>query len=202
MKKLLCLLGVLSFAWPGTLSAQDRAAELVAGLAAELRALKGYEVEFEVAAGEYRAQGVYTVCGDSYHLRMGDAEVFGDGADRFEISHSRREIVVGTVDAAGRNILDNPVHAFDFLSRDYAPSLRWERDGEAAVALAPLSGSASPAGDIELTVSVAPLRPRSVVYEFDGERIEVRILRFAPIGGPLAAFDRTAYADYEWIDFR
>ena len=202
MKKLLCLLGVLAFAWPGVLPAQDRAAELVAGLAAELRALNGYEVEFEVAAGEYRAQGAYTVCGDSYHLRMGDAEVFGAGVERFKISHGRREIVVGTVDAAGRNILDNPVHAFDFLCRDYAPSLLWERDGEAAVALAPLAGSASPAGGIELTVSVAPLRPRSVVYDFDGERIEVHIFRFAPAGGPLAAFDRTAYADYEWIDFR
>ena len=60
----------------------------------------------------------------------------------------------------------------------------------------------SPEAPRPQAVSVAPLRPRSVVYDFDGERIEVHILRFAPAGGPPAAFDRTAYADYEWIDFR
>lgn len=203
MKKLVCLLGVLSFAWPGALWAQGRAAEIVADLSAEFQALKGYEIEFEVAVGEYRGRGSYSVSGSGYHLLMGDAEVFCDGTDRFEVSHSRKEVTVAAADTASRNILDNPVHAFDFLDSEYVPSLLREQDGEAVVLLRPVSGGSGLSGDITLTVSVqSPLQPKSIVYEFDGEQVVVRILRFALSAAPPETFDRAACTGYEWIDFR
>ena len=203
MKKyVVCLLSLVCLLWPGAMRAQSRAEEVVAALSAQMRALKGYEIGFEVAMGEYRSTGSYSVSGDGYYLTMGNNEVFADGSTRFEVSHDRREITIGRTDPASRNILDNPVRAFDFLGSEYAPSLLWERGGEAAVLLKPAVAGGVFAGDITLVVAVPSLRPRSIAYDFDGERITVRILRFEPFAGPLPAFDRAACPDYEWIDFR
>ncbi len=187
---------------PPAVLAQSRAEEVVAALSAQMRALEGYEIGFEVAMGEYRGTGSYFVSGDSYYLVMGDNEVFADGSTRFEVSNSRREIIVGETDAASRSLLDNPVRAFDFLDSEYVPSLLWERDGATAVQLTPAAGSGAPTGNITLVVATASLRPQSIVYDFDGGQVTVRILRFGPFAGPLRTFDRAAYPDYEWIDFR
>ena len=46
------------------------------------------------------------------------------------------------------------------------------------------------------------MRPRSLDYDFDGERVTVRILGIEPLRKALPAFDRSAFAAYEWIDFR
>lgn len=203
MKKIVvCLLGLVCLLWPGAMQAQNRAEEVVAALSAQFRALKGYEIGFEVAMGDYRGRGSYFVSGDSYYLAMGDNEVFADGSTRFEVSNSRREITIGEVDPASRNILDNPVRAFDFLGSEYAPSLLWERSGETAVLLKPAAGSGALSGNITLVAAVPSMRPQSIAYDFDGEQITVRILRFEPFAGPLPVFDRAAYPDYEWIDFR
>nr|WP_290016500.1 hypothetical protein [uncultured Alistipes sp.] len=201
-KAVVCLLGVVCMLLPTAVLAQSRAEEVVAALSAQMRALEGYEIGFEVAMGEYRGTGSYFVSGDSYYLVMGDNEVFADGSTRFEVSNSRREIIVGETDAASRSLLDNPVRAFDFLDSEYAPSLLWERDGATAVQLTPTAGSGAPTGNITLVVATASLRPQSIVYDFDGGQVTVRILRFGPFAGPLRTFDRAAYPDYEWIDFR
>lgn len=202
MKKyVVCLLGAVCMLLPMAVLAQDRAEEVVAALSAQFRALKGYEIGFEVSMGEYRGTGSYFVLGDSYYLAMGDNEVFADSSVRYEVSNSRKEIVIGETNAASRNLLDNPVRAFDFLDSEYAPSLLWERNGETAVLLTPAAGSGA-AGDITLVVATASMRPQSVAYDFDGEQVAVRILRLEPFAGPLPAFDRAACPGYEWIDFR
>lgn len=201
-KAVVCLLSVVCMLLPAAMQAQTRAEEVVAALSAQFRTLKGYEIGFEVAMGDYRGTGSCFVSGDSYYLVMGDNEVFADGTTRFEVNNGRKEIVVGETDPSSRSILDNPVHAFDFLGSEYAPSLLWERNGETAVLLKPAAGSASPSGNITLVVASLSMRPVSVAYEFDGEQITVRILRFEPFAGPVRTFDRAACPDYEWIDFR
>ena len=95
----------------------------------------------------------------SYYLVLGDAEVFADGAVRREVDNRRREVTVTEVDTASRNILNNPVRAFDFLGSEYAPSLVSEADGRAVVRLTPAAGNDSPAGDVTLTVDTATMRP-------------------------------------------
>lgn len=183
-------------------AAAGRADEILEKLAAGFRAMGPYEVDFQVTAGEYRADGRYAVEGERYYLTLGDAEVFCDGATRCEIDNRRREITVDEVDASSRNILNNPAHAFDFLGTAYSAALAWERDGQAAVTLTPTDRQTAASGTVTVTVSTATMRPLSLAYDYDGERVTVAILRIEPLDGPLETFDKGAYAGYEFIDFR
>lgn len=191
----------LGSALPGR-AAEPRAAEILERLAAGFRAMAAYEVTFAVAAGDYAAAGRYDVAGESYYLALGDAEVFGDGAVRYEVDNRRREVTVSGMEAGSRNILNDPVHAFDFLDSTYAAALAWERDGRAAVTLTPASQEAVASGTVTVTVSTATMRPESLAYEYDGERVVISVTGIAPLETPLPAFDRAKYAGYEFIDFR
>lgn len=187
---------------PAASTAADRAAEIVKGLADTFREMKGYAVSFAVTAGGHTSQGRYAVEGERYYLTLSDAEVFGDGALRYEVDNRRREVTVDRVDTRSRNILNNPVRAFDFLGSDYASRLLWERDGRAAVRLTPVGQNPSAILHIDVVVSTSAMRPQSLTYDYDGERIEVAVERIEPLAAPLRRFDRKAYADYELIDFR
>lgn len=182
--------------------AADRAAEILERLAAGFRAMPGYGVNFEVASGDYMARGSYVVAGKNYYLVLGDAEVFADSLVRYEVDNRRREVTVTEVDTASRNILNNPVRAFDFLDSAYTPSLLLEADGQAVVRLTPAPGNDSPAGSITLTVSTDTMLPVSLAYDYDGEQVRVTVLQVAPLAGHIDAFDPKAYEGYELIDFR
>lgn len=103
--------------------AADRAAGILAGVRDGFRALGAYGVSFEVRSDEYVTRGRYAVEGEGYYLVLGDAEVYCDGAVRYEVDNRRREVTIDVVDTDSRNILNNPVHAFDFLGSEYAASL-------------------------------------------------------------------------------
>lgn len=183
-------------------AAQPRATEILERLAAGFRAMDGYGVKFGVVSGDYEARGSYVVEGDSYYLVLGDAEVFADSVVRYEIDNRRREVTVTEVDAASRNILNNPVRAFDFLGSEYIPALVSEAGGRAVVRLTPAAGNDSPAGSVTVTVDTAAMRPLSLSYDYDGEQVQVGILGIAPLAGHVRLFDKNAYAGYEFIDFR
>ena len=182
--------------------AAGRADAILAGVSDGFRALGAYGVSFEVRSDEYVTRGRYAVEGENYYLVLGDAEVYCDGAVRYEVDNRRREVTVTEVDTASRNILNNPVRAFDFLGSEYTPSLVSEADGRAVVRLTPAAGNDSPAGDVTLTVDTATMRPRSLSYDYDGEQVLVNVLEVAPLAGHVRRFDKNAYAGYEFIDFR
>lgn len=200
MKRWLLLLAMA--AGVGTVSAAGRAAEILEGLAAGFRAMKGYEVDFVIEAGDYRAEGSYAVQGAGYALSLGDAEVYGDEKVRYEVDTDRREVTIAGVDSTSRNILNNPVRAFDFLGDDYRAELLSETGGKAVVRLTPVEGSGASAGTVAVTVSTATMRPEQLDYDYDGERIRVVVRRVAPLAGPLARFERSRFEGYEFIDFR
>ena len=184
-------------------SAAGRAEEILGRVAEGFRAMKDYTVRFEVAADEYRTPGSYAVRGGSYYLRLGDdAEVYSDGRLRYEVDNRRREVTIDVVDTDSRNILNNPVHAFDFLGSEYAASLAGEQEGHAVVRLTPAPGNTSSAGNIVLTVDTAAMRPVSLRYDYDGEQVQVSVLGIKPLETPLKAFAKDNYAGYEFIDFR
>ena len=183
-------------------AAQPRATEILERLAAGFRAMDGYGVKFGVVSGDYEARGSYVVEGDSYYLVLGDAEVFADGAVRREVDNRRREVTIDVVDTGSRNILNNPVHAFDFLGSEYAASLAGEQEGRAVVRLTPAPGNTSSAGNIVLTVDTAAMRPVSLRYDYDGEQVQGSVLGIKPLETPLKAFAKDNYAGYEFIDFR
>lgn len=182
--------------------AADRAEEILRDLAAGFRAMPSYGVNFEVASGDYKARGSYVVEGERYYLVLGDAEVYADSLVRYEVDNRRREVTVTEVDTASRNILNNPVRAFDFLDSAYTPSLLSEADGQAVVRLTPAPGNDSPAGNITVTVATAAMRPLSLAYDYDGEQVRVAVLQVAPLAGHIVSFDPKAYEGYEVIDFR
>lgn len=180
----------------------DRAAGILAGVSDGFRALGAYGVSFEVRSDEYVTRGRYAVEGENYYLVLGDAEVYCDGAVRYEVDNRRREVTIDVVDTGSRNILNNPVHAFDFLGSEYAASLAGEQEGRAVVRLTPAPGNTSSAGNIVLTVDTAAMRPVSLRYDYDGEQVQVSVLGIKPLETPLKAFAKDNYAGYEFIDFR
>lgn len=182
--------------------AADRAAGILAGVRDGFRALGAYGVSFEVRSDEYVTRGRYAVEGEGYYLVLGDAEVYCDGAVRYEVDNRRREVTIDVVDSDSRNILNNPVHAFDFLGSEYAASLAGEQEGRAVVRLTPAPGNTSSAGNIVLTVDTAAMRPVSLRYDYDGEQVQVSVLGIKPLETPLKAFAKDNYAGYEFIDFR
>lgn len=182
--------------------AADRAAGILAGVRDGFRALGAYGVSFEVRSDEYVTRGRYAVEGEGYYLVLGDAEVYCDGAVRYEVDNRRREVTIDVVDTDSRNILNNPVHAFDFLGSEYAASLAGEQEGHAVVRLTPAPGNTSSAGNIVLTVDTAAMRPVSLRYDYDGEQVQVSVLGIKPLETPLKAFAKDNYAGYEFIDFR
>lgn len=200
MKKILFLL-LLALGAFGA-AAADRAGEILAALADGFRAMGAYEVTFTVAAGDNSVTGDYAVDGERYRMTLADAEVFCDGEVRWEADNRRREVSVDKVDRESRNILDNPAHAFDFVGREYVPELLCERNGVAVVRLRPAAQGASPAGEVTVEVETASMHPRSLSYDYDGERVTVAVERIAPLSSPLGGFDAGKYAGYEFIDFR
>ena len=109
MKKIVFSLGVLLFSALGTTQAAGRAAEIVAGVSAAFRAMKSYSVDFEVTMGEHRMAGNYAVCGETYRIVLGDAEVWFDGKTRHEIDNRRKEVRRFSASAtARRSCCSNP----------------------------------------------------------------------------------------------
>ena len=200
MKRL--LLFVVLLACAGPVAAGNRAAEILGRLAEGFRAMEGYEVSFEIEAGEYRARGRYAVEQKGYCLELGDAEVFCDGSVRYEVDNARREVTIVGVDTSSHNILNNPVGAFDFLDSQYTPELVSESGGRAVVRLDLTDGGEAAAGSVTVTVDTATGRPLALDYDYDGERVHVSVVRVAELSAPIRRFDPSRCAGYEFIDFR
>lgn len=194
-------MAVLCYGMPQS-KAAGRATEILEKLAAGFRAMPGYSVDFEVSAGDYKSRGSYVVEGRCYYLALADAEVFADSVVRYEIDNRRREVTVTEVNRASRNILDNPVRAFDFLGSEYDFSLEGESGGRATVRLVPTAENDTSAGVVTLVVDTSSMRPVSLAYDYDGERVGIRVTGIEPQAGHFRTFDRQAYGGYEFIDFR
>lgn len=202
MKKSLfisCMLSALCFAVG--VSADDRVSVIVERLAAAVKSLGSYEAAFTVRVGEYSGDGRYAVSGRGYNLSLGDVEVFCDGAVRREVNRALREITVDNVDTAARNILSDPVGAFDFIGDDFSAELVSENDGTAVVSLTPKSGGIH-GGVIEVTVDVRTFYPQRLVYRLDGDAVTVDVRKLASSSVPLKTFDPKSFDGYEIIDFR
>lgn len=200
MKRWLLLLALA--AGVEAVSAAGRAEEILGGMAAGFRAMKGYDVDFEIVAGDYRAEGSYAVRGEGYALTLGDAEVYCDGKVRYEVDRARREVTIVGVDTTSRNLLSNPVRAFDLLGDDYRPELLSETGGKAVVRLTPAAGDDAMAGAITVTVDTATMCPERLDYDYDGEQVRVTVRRVESSTSPLDTCDTSRFEGYEWIDFR
>lgn len=182
-------------------AAGGRASEILTRLSERVRTMGNYGVAFSVQAGDNATAGAYTVGGESYYMNMGDAEVYCDGGVRYEVNNRTKEVVIDKVDASSRNILNNPTHAFDLVGGEFTAELLWERGTTAAVKLTPKAGQ-SAMSTMTVTLDTQQLRPVSLEYDFDGDRIEIKVQRFAAEKAAPKAFNRADYRTYEFIDFR
>lgn len=102
------------------LRAADSGALWLNRLQTTVKSLGDYEVRFELSTtDDYAAAGAYRVSGESYIISMPQVRVYGDSKARYEVNERTREVVVDAVDTESRNLLDNPVRAFDFVGEQY-----------------------------------------------------------------------------------
>ena len=179
-----------------------RGVELLKTLAEEFRKLTTYEVAFRVVADEMEVSGRYGVEGEKYALQVGDAEVYSDGVVRYEVDKGHREVVINNVEKLSHNLLDNPVHAFEFVTDEYEVSVVESRQDWAVIRLEPKAESKQSVGSIEVAMNLKSHLPQRVEYNYDGERIVVKIESVGSLSGGVAQFDKRNYKGYEMIDFR
>lgn len=192
---------LLALCVAGGAQADNRSAELLAQLQRSVEAMSGYRVDFAVEAEGHTFSGYYRVCGDSYYMRLGQAEVYCDGKVRREIDPGKREVVVDTVDPSSRNILNNPTRAFTLLDGAFVHETAAEKEGIATLLLSPASAK-SGISRVTLELDTRTMRPRSLVYDADGESVTVRIRGFRAESDPLPLFRSDNYNGFEIIDFR
>ena len=198
MRKLLIL--ILSVFTAMTTMADERSQTVLRSVAEYVSALGAYDAEFAVTAGEYSAKGRYAVAGDTYHIKLDQAEVYSDGKVRYEVDHERKEVNIDVMDLQNRNILDNPTRCFDFVGADYASMVYEEMGGEITLLLR--ANDTSLEGDIYLTVAKNTGRPRKIVYALYEDRIEVNITSLERRKDAVAEYDASRYKGYEIVDFR
>ena len=180
---------------------QAAGSEWLARLQQAVQTLGAYEVLFDVATSDgYATSGSYRVEGERYRMELPGMCVCGDAAVRYEVNEEAREVVVDAVDRQSNNLLDNPVHAFDFVGERYAVEVAGETAERITLRLTPReTGSLA---TIELTVAKSTALPLAVVYGTEGVQITVKINAFRKSSTALPVFRRNDFPDYEWIDFR
>lgn len=199
MKRLWILWAFVGLILP--MQADNRSEELLRGLQHRIEAMEGYRVDFIVEAGGHRYEGYYSVRGESYYMRLLQAEVYCDGEVRYEIDPAKREVVIDRVDPASHNILNNPTRAFRLLDSDFSHETLSEAAGIASILLTPASKRAG-ISRITLHLDSEHFTPRYLAYDADGEMIKITIARLQEEKSSLPSFDSTRYPDYEMIDFR
>ena len=198
LRRTLCLAALICC--PALRAADDAGArEAVERLAARFRAMPEYTVTFTAEGADFAAEGSYAVAGDRYYMRVGDAEVYCDGASKWEVDPAKREVVIDVVDTESRSLLGNPTRAFDFLDDAFRSELLPSEGGMQRLRLTPTDKGAV-MSSVKVDVA-ADGSPRTVTYDLDGERIRIAIRRIEP-SAEVRRFDAGRYAGYEIIDFR
>ncbi len=192
--------------------ADVRSSEVLGKMAAAIKAMKSYRVDFTLYA-DRTAKGVkgsYTVSGESYRVEAGGAEVFSDGKVRYEVNPVDMEVAIDEVNPSDNTIMGNPVRVFDFPADTF-----YHTYGDAAVVdgravdivnVFP-RGEASGVVQITLRIDASTRLPVQISYRLEGvsSPVKVDIDSVKPVSGnveQLFRFDRSKYKSYEIIDFR
>ncbi|MBQ2373899.1 MAG: hypothetical protein II299_02150 [Alistipes sp.] len=193
------IISLLAILAVGVAQAQHSAQEVVGCVAEYVKKLGSYEVKFVINASEYLAEGSYSVAGDDYHIRLPQAEVYSDGEIRYEIDHERKEVNVDVVDLSSRNVLDNPTRCFDFVGEEYDVTIA--EKSEHKVVLRIVATDDAFEGEIYLSAD-AKGKPMELMYKLYEDTIKVEIKSIATHKAKLPTFTKSAYKDYDIIDFR
>ncbi len=198
MRRFITTICLLMLSWSA--AAEEGVWQILQRVSDYMGPQKGYEVRFAIKAEGYNTEGRYCVKGDSYYIEVADAEVYSDGKVRYEVDNIRREVNVDNMDSNSRNIMDNPTRCFDFVEEDYTAEIV-KRDAN-NITLRLQSKDKSVEGEIYLTVNSDSGAPQRVEYLLYDDRMCVEVVAINRAAGNVKSFARSAYKDYEMIDFR
>ena len=197
MRRFFILLLALAFALSARAEGEQ---QLLRRVAEYVKALGSYDAAVDVSADDYKASGSYSVAGDSYYIKVGEAEVYADGKTRYEVDHSRKEVSIDVVDLESYNALDNPTRCFDFVGEEYTSEIVKESDGKSVISL--VSQDEDAEGEILLTVESATGKPLSIAYILYDDRIDISIKSITPRKEAIPTFQKGAFKGYDMVDFR
>lgn len=181
-------------------AAEESVWQILQRVSAYMDSEVGYEAQFEIKAVGYASKGSYCVKGDSYYINITDAEVYSDGDVRYEVDNIRKEVNIDQMDYASRNILDNPTRCFDFVEEDYSAEVISRADKSVTIKLQ--AKDVAIEGEIYITIIVATGAPTKLEYKLYDEKVEVNVISIDHQAKGVKEFKRSAYQDYEIIDFR
>ncbi len=180
--------------------ADERSKTLLAALQRRVEQMAGYAVTFTLQIDEREMAGRYVVRGEHYYMQVGEAEVYADGEARYEVDPTKHEVVVDVVDLSSHNMLQNPTRAFTFLEHDFDHAFSSEAAGQATLLLRPKAYKSL--SEVTLVLDTKSFTPRLLVYDTDGDRLQIVITSFEESVAPIPSFDPARYIDFELIDFR
>ena len=198
MRRLCLLIFAMFISWSAT--AEESVWQMLQRVSLFMNAEKGYEVKFSIEAEGFSSKGRYCVKGDSYYIEIAEAEVYSDGEVRYEVDKSRREVNIDVMNNESRNILDNPTRCFDFVEEEYTAEIVEQSGGDVTLKLR--STDEKVEGDILLTIEHSTGKPKSLEYMLYDDNILVRVENIEHKSDGVKSFSRSAYKDYEMIDFR
>lgn len=190
-------------------SADGGSEKMLDDLAARIKAMGPYKVAFSMSAESSGVAGEYIVSGNKFYIKVPGIEVASDGVQRTEINHETKEIALDKPATASRNILSNPVGAFEFANDNFTSSyLGTETVNGKSCDMIKLVPKQKGSNILSLTLAVdkASGLPRSLSYSAEGiaGQVAVFVNSFTSYSGSGSVFtpDLSAYSDYETIDFR
>ncbi len=210
MKKILAIIA-LCFVCAAA-HADDRSRALLDKMGGQIASWKQYTVEFSLQPDPSSPviTGACSVSGQRYKMSVAGREVYGDGATRWEVNPTDREVIVDRADPADQGVLANPTAIFSFPDALFTHSYTGEtkvagRKCE-VVQIRPRDGK-TPVGSVTLSIDSQSGLPVALSYRLSGvsATVEVKIVKIAPLTALPAGglrFDRNSYKGYEVVDFR
>lgn len=170
----------------------------------------GYRVRFVVNMEGMDAQrGEYVVAGNKYRIEVMGQEQFSDGLYRYGVDGVNMEVTIDRIDLESRNLLVNPLRAFDFGGEAFEVSVAGDSDtalGRATVVhLVPREGVLDGVRRVVLYVLPEEGRPVELRYDFNGLELSVQVEsveKLKSVNDKIFQFSATEFKNYEIIDFR
>lgn len=182
-------------------SAQSLSSEWLAALNATLDNRYGMYISVAMA-DEEPISGYFMVEDDGYYISLGIMEVYSDGKLRYEVNNERKEATIDSVDLSSVDLLTNPTHAFDFVAEEFAISIVAASDSECVLSLVPRDDAM---GITEILLALervgAGVVPRSIAYDYDGERIDIALKMANVADAKLPRWDKESYRAYDVVSF-
>lgn len=177
-------------------AADERGVARLERIARHYADMGNYSAEFVLTVDGQQQRGELIVAGKISYMKVADSEIFVDGAVRYEVRSSAKEIILDRADIYEKELL-NPANGFSGVTTDY-DIVECEMDGSVALRLTPKKSGET----IYIIVAPDGESIAKVRYNSGENRAELRMVRCQKGGKALPTFSKDRYKGFELIDFR